>query len=167
MGCIGGQQGRVFQKSAVGFKKAFPERGGLFGSLPFLRGAKGRLPPGSLSAGGLFPGWQLSGSRSVRSLPEKDRRKQSLLRRGGLRAAGKEQGKEFSCFSGVAGFRSGGDPVGLVHVNGNGFMDGIVLVRQIGIVFIIRIEVFQLSAENGNLDQTCLPVSGKEDAIRV
>ena len=57
--------------------------------------------------------------------------------------------------------------MGLVHVDGDGFMDGIVLVRQIGIVFIIRIEVFQLSAENGNLDQTCLPVSGKEDAVRV
>ena len=57
--------------------------------------------------------------------------------------------------------------MGLVHVNGDGFMDGIIFIRQIGIVFIIRIEVFQLSAENGNLDQTCLPVSGKEDAIRV
>ncbi len=69
----------------------------------------------------------------------------------------RNRGRNSPAFSGIAGCRSGGHPMGLVHVNGNGFMDGIVLVRKIRIIFIIRIKEFQLSAKTGTFQDPVSP----------
>ena len=49
-------------------------------------------------------------------------------------------GKEIPFLFRITGGRCGGHTMGLVHVDRNGFMDGLVFLREISIIFIIRIK---------------------------
>ena len=54
---------------------------------------------------------------------------------------GQETAGLFAVAGGCFGFR----PVILVHIKSNTFMDGSIFLRQIVVVLIIRIEIFQLT----------------------
>ena len=60
-------------------------------------------------------------------------------------------GQVEGCLSGIAVVRTGRDFVVSVHVGGDILVDGRILLRQIEIILIVRVEIFQFPVMDGDL----------------
>ena len=53
----------------------------------------------------------------------------------------------------------------LVHEPGYGFMEGYILGRQVKIILIVRVKIFQLLLEDGNLDTGLKAFASEKAAV--
>ena len=75
---------------------------------------------------------------------------------------GQETAGLFAVAGGCFGFR----PVILVHIKSNTFMDGSIFLRQIVVVLIIRIEIFQLTTVDFDTQLCGILIAGQIKLIK-